>query len=48
MQAVYLPDRGTKEQVFSIKMVAKKAIFSSNNEINVLLFDMSKAFDAIQ
>ena len=29
-------------------MVAKKAIFSSNNEINVSLFDMSKAFDAIQ
>ena len=46
-QAAYLPGRGTTEQVFAIKIMAEKAISSSNYEINVLPLDMSKAFDTI-
>ena len=47
-QAAYLPGRGTTEQVFAIKIMAEKAISSSNYEINVLLLDMSNAFDTIE
>ena len=39
-QAAYLPGRGTTKQVFAIKIMAEKAISSSNYEINVLLLDI--------
>ena len=47
-QAAYLPGRGTTEQVFAIKLMTEKAISTANYEINVLLLDMSKAFDTIE
>ena len=46
-QAAYRAGRGTTEHVFTLKMLAEKAITSSNYEINILLLDMSKAFDTI-
>ena len=47
-QAAYRSGRGTTEHVFTIKTLAEKAITSSNYEINILLLDMSKAFDTIK
>jgi exonuclease III len=47
-QAAYRSGRGTTEQVFTLKTLAEKAITSTNYEINILLLDMSKAFDTIQ
>ena len=43
-QAAYRPGRSTTEHVFTFKILAEKAIASSNFEINLLLLDMSKAF----
>ena len=45
-QAAYQAGRSTTEQVFAIKMLAEKAIISSNY-IYLLLLDMSKAFDTV-
>ena len=47
-QAVYQGGRGATEQIFAIKILAEKAITALDYEINVLLLDMSKAFDTIQ
>ena len=44
-QAAYQPGRGTTKQVFSIKLLAEKAIVSEDYHIHLLLLDMSKAFD---
>ena len=46
-QSAYQPGRGTTEQVHSIKLLAEKAIISSDYTINLLLIDMSKAFDTV-
>ena len=47
-QAAYQPGRGTTEHVFALKILIEKAIVSSDYEINILLLDMSKAFDTIE
>ncbi len=46
-QAAYTPGRSTTELIFSLKVLAEKAITSSSYEITVLLLDMSKAFDTV-
>ncbi len=47
-QAAYQQGRSTTELVFSMKVLAEKAITSDNYEIMLLLFDMSKAFDTVR
>ena len=47
-QAAYTEGRSTTELVFAFKILAEKAITSSEYEINLLMLDMSKAFDTIQ
>jgi hypothetical protein len=47
-QAAYTEGRSTTELVFTFKLLAEKAITSENYEINLLMLDMSKAFDTIQ
>ena len=47
-QAAYTAGRSTTELVFAFKLLAEKAITSSNYEIHLLMLDMSKAFDTIQ
>ena len=46
-QSAYQPGRGTTEQVHAVKLLVEKAIISSDYTINLLLLDMSKAFDTI-
>ena len=46
-QAAYQAGRSTTEQVFAIKILAEKAITSSNYKLYLLLLDMSKAFDTV-
>ena len=46
-QAAYQPGRGTTEHVWAVKMIAEKAIISSNYKAYLLLLDMSKAFDTV-
>ena len=46
-QAGYQEGRNTTEQVFSMKLLAEKAITSSDYNIYILLLDMSKAFDTV-
>jgi len=46
-QTAYRPGRSTTENVFTFKVLTEKAICTSNYEINILLLDMSKAFDSI-
>ena len=46
-QAAYQKDRSTAEQVFTIKILAEKAITSQNYDIFLLFLDMSKAFDTV-
>ena len=46
-QAAYQEGRNTTEQVFSKKLLAKKAITSSEYKVYFLLLDMSKAFDTV-
>ena len=47
-QTAYSAGRSTTELVFTFKTLAEKAISSCDYEINLLLLDMSKAFDTIQ
>ena len=47
-QAAYSEGRNTTELVFAFKLLAEKALTSTNYEINFLMLDMSKAFDTIQ
>ncbi len=47
IQAAYRNGRSTTELIFSLKVLAEKAITSSSYEITVLLLDMSKAFDTV-
>ena len=46
-QAAYQEGRSTTEQVFAIKLLAEKAICSSDYKIYILMLDMSKAFDTV-
>ncbi len=46
-QAAYRNGRSTTELMFSLKVLAEKAITSSSYEITVLLLDMTKAFDTV-
>ena len=46
-QSAYQPGRGTTEQVFTIKLLAEKAIISEDYTVHLLLLDMSKAFDTV-
>ena len=46
-QAAYQKDRSSTEQVFTIKILAEKAITSENYDIFLLFLDMSKAFDTV-
>ena len=47
-QAAYRRGRGTTEQVFTMKILAEKAITANDYAINILLMDMSKAFDTVK
>eukprot|EP00794_Sanderia_malayensis_P008267 gene8266-biopygen6685 len=47
-QAAYQPDRSTTEQVFSMKILAEKAITSADYKVVLLLLDMSKGFDTVR
>ena len=46
-QAAYQKGRSTTEQVFTIKILAEKAIASESFDIFLLFLDMSKAFDTV-
>ena len=47
-QAAYSAGRKTTELIFAFKLLAEKAITSSDYELSILMLDMSKAFDTIQ
>jgi len=47
-QAAYRSGRSTTEHVFSMKIMAEKAITSQSYEVIILLLDMSKAFDTVK
>ncbi len=47
-QAAYREGRSTTEHVFTFKILAEKAITSSNYKIHLLMLDMSKAFDTMR
>ena len=46
-QAAYQKVRSSTEQVFTIKILAEKAITCENYDIFLLFLDMSKAFDTV-
>ena len=46
-QEAYQAGRSTTEQVHAIKLLAEKAVSSSDYTIFILLLDMSKAFDSV-
>ena len=46
-QAAYREGRGTTEQVFAMKLLAEKAVTSSDYTTYILMMDMSKAFDTV-
>ena len=46
-QAAYQAGRSTTEHVFAIKILAEKAITSSDYHLHLLMLDMSKAFDTV-
>ena len=46
-QAAYRQGRGTTEQVFALKTLIEIARNSKEYQINILLMDMTKAFDRI-
>ena len=46
-QAAYRSGRSTTEQVFTMKILAEKAITSTDYSAQILLMDMSKAFDTV-
>ena len=47
-QAAYRSGRGTTEQLLTIKLMAEKAANTPNDVTDVLLMDMSKAFDRVE
>ena len=46
-QGAYQKGRSSTEQVFTIKILAEKAITSENYDIFLLFLDISKAFDTV-
>ena len=46
-QVAYRSGRSTTENVFTLKVLIEKALNETKYEINVLLLDMSKAFDSV-
>ena len=46
-QAAYLEGRSTTEHVLSINTLVEKALNAKYFELNILLLDISKAFDCI-
>ena len=46
-QAAYRNGRSTTEHVFAMKILCEKAMASSDYSINILLLDMTSAFDTI-
>jgi len=46
-QAAYQTGRSTTEHVFAVKLLTEMAITHSNYTINLLMIDMSKAFDTV-
>ena len=47
-QCAYRPGRSTTENMFTFKILAEKAMTATNYDINLILFDMSKAFDNVR
>ena len=47
-QAAYRSGRGTTEQLLTIKLMAEKAANTPNYLTDILLMDMSKAFDRVE
>ena len=47
-QTAYTSNRSTTELVFTFKVLAEKAISSIGYETNLLMLDMSKAFDTLK
>ena len=47
-QAAYRSGRGTTEQLLTIKLMAEKAANTPNYMTDILLMDMSKAFDRVE
>ena len=47
-QAAYRSGRSTTENVFTLKILAEKAKTTLNYEMNIMLLDMSKAFDSVE
>ena len=47
-QAAYSEGRSTTVLVLALRLLAEKAITSSNYDIHLLMLDMSKAFNTIQ
>ena len=45
---IYKEGHRTTEMVFSFKILAEKAITSKQHQVNLLLLDMSKAFDTME
>ena len=46
-QAAYRPGRSTTEHIFATKLAIERTITSKNEEIFLILLDMTKAFDSI-
>ena len=46
-QAAYQGGRSTTEQVLALKLLCERAITSSDQDLYILLLDMSKAFDTV-
>lgn len=46
-QAAYRVGRGTTEQLSILKMMAEKAVRSTNFDTHILLMDLSRAFDTV-
>ena len=46
-RSAYQPGRSTTEQVFTLKLLAEKAVTSADYNAFILLMDMSKAFDTV-
>jgi exonuclease III len=46
-QSAYRYGRGTTEQVMALKLMVEKAMTSSDFEVQILMMDMSRAFDTV-
>ena len=46
-QAAYRSGRSTTEQVFALKIAAERTVSTKDEELHLILLDMSKAFDSM-